>query len=328
MPSFSKVTEARHREILRRQDPPAWGKSYEPAIRAVREEAPAQSRPSQVWWGKIGRNLHVLSLPELWVLVIVLYCPRIWELQEQRMLPFLPTPHPLSGHPRAAGMILSAMSGTLAVAERLGVLKLHPVIYVASADKDQTKDIIPGAWIGDILAFLEDREGPYCVNLSVKHTRIEFSRPVVGVSVKTDMRKAEQREHARQLVEIELYKEAGIPTHQIPGNELNEIVVANLMQILLWQKRETNLPIDARQDLVGILNEGMAVGKSALEVITTWSGSNYKKLYDAKIVLYRAIWHRELRVDLFQYFFLDYPLVPESRDVLDLYGHWFQRPQP
>lgn len=328
MPKFTRVTEARHREILRRQDPPAWGKAYEPAIRAVREEAPSDSRPSTAWWEKMRREVHVLSLPELWVLVIVLYFPWLWELQEQRMLPFLPAKHPLSGHARAIGMTLPVMNGTLAVAERLGVLKLHPVLYVRTVGNDLTKDIIPGAWIGDLLAYLEDDDGPFCVNLSVKNTRLGFSRPVVGTSPKTKMKEAEEKELARQLVEVELYNEVGIPTHQIAGDELNEIVVANLLQILLWQKRTTDLPIGARLDLIGELNEGITTGKSALEVLTTWSRRNQKQFYDAKIVLYQAIWNRELRVDLFQYFFIEQPLVPETRDVLDQYGHWFRRPRP
>ena len=45
---------SRLNEILRRQDPPAWGPTYDPAIRAIREEAPPRSRPAQVWSGLVN----------------------------------------------------------------------------------------------------------------------------------------------------------------------------------------------------------------------------------------------------------------------------------
>ena len=48
MPKAFKLILARLYEILRRQDPPQWGKQYDPAIRATREEAPStgRSRPA------------------------------------------------------------------------------------------------------------------------------------------------------------------------------------------------------------------------------------------------------------------------------------------
>ncbi|MGE1125628.1 hypothetical protein ACQJ02_29725, partial [Pseudomonas zeae] len=81
-----KLSVARLTEILRRQQTPAFGPDYEPSIRACREEAPSGSRFATVWSQRIGRDIHTLSGPERAVLSIVLYCPWLKDLQEQRML--------------------------------------------------------------------------------------------------------------------------------------------------------------------------------------------------------------------------------------------------
>lgn len=204
---------------------------------------------------------------------------------------------------------------------------MHPRLIVAVNNGEFDEETIPGAWVGDILIFLEDEQGPYCSNLSVKSTREEFSRPAIDVTPKTRSEKAERREQVRQLVEKELYKEADICTHHVAADELNPVVVANLTQLLLWQKRTCSLPESARDDIVGLLGTGMTAGQSALEILSTWAKANHQSIYEAKIVLHQAIWKRQLRIDLFQYFFIDHPLIPESRDVLELYGSWFRRSQ-
>ncbi|WP_324779778.1 PDDEXK family nuclease [Thiobacillus sedimenti] len=258
--------------------------------------------------------------------MILLYCPWLWELQEQRMLPFLPSPHPMASHRRAIGMALPAMSGTLAVADRLGYLPCHPFLTIRK-NKGQPAEDVPAPWIGDFLAYLEDDGGPYCVNINVKATRQGFSEPTVNVSPKTNMKRAEKKAIARQEVERVLYDEAGIPTHEVAGNELNEIVVANLQQIIVYQRRKTPFSSAERLEIIGELQQGMKAGKAAFEVLKAMTGSDQQRFYHAKTVMYQAIWQRQLRIDLFQHFFIDYALIPESRDVLDEYGAWFRRPK-
>ena len=130
MGTIRRLTEARLRAILSRQDPPAFGRHYQPSIYAVREEAPETSRFASVWSALVGREISTLSRPEKWALYVVLYCPWLFDIQEQRMLPYLPAPHPLTGHPLAAGMTLPSFRGTLVVAEELGALDMHPVLHV------------------------------------------------------------------------------------------------------------------------------------------------------------------------------------------------------
>lgn len=322
------ITESRLREILRRQDPPRFGPGYEPAIKAVREEAPPLSRPADVWSEQLQRNICTLSGAERAVLPFVLKHPNLIELQEERMLPYNPAPHPLHGHPRALGMGLPSCRGTLEIAAELNVLHLHPVLKITSGGRGYQFVEVPTPWLGDFLVFLLDSETgtPYCINLSVKSTRDEFRRPQVGVTPKTDMKKAEEREAARHLVEETLYGDVGIPTHFIAADELNPIIVANLQDILIWQKRRAPFHQPQREDIVESFNDGLRAGKSALEVIHQCSASNGCRAYDIKIVMYQAIWHDKIKIDLFQYFFVDHPLVPEKQSVLDLYGHLFRKP--
>jgi len=64
MAKYKHKTLARLKELQRRQDPPKWGRDYEPAIRATREEAPARSRFLQIWFEKLKRYVHALSSVE------------------------------------------------------------------------------------------------------------------------------------------------------------------------------------------------------------------------------------------------------------------------
>ena len=320
------LTQSRLAEILRRQDPPKFGPDYEPAIKPTREEAPPNCRPAAVWSAKLGRDVSTLSDPERAVLAIVLYCNWLFELQEQRMLPFLPSPHPLHGHPLATGLDLKPFRGTLTVADELHHLKWHPSISVKQ--EDGGVDEVPACLIGDFLLFLSDAMGPFCVNLNVKATRQEFEVPQVGVTVKTDVTKASVKEVARHEIERKLYADIDIPTVEVAADELPEILVLNLQQLLLWQRRKAPLTAAQIALVIDAFNDGLELGASALEVMSATELSHQIRPYDQKIVLYQAIFSRRLRLDLFDsHFFIDKPMRPESQDVLAMFGHWFQRRQ-
>jgi hypothetical protein len=325
-----RLTKRRFEVILERQDPPAFGKGYQPSIKATREEAPAGSRPAEVWSELLQRDIATLSEPERDVLPVALYCPWLFELHEERLLPFLPSSHPLEGHPLATGLMLPAFRGTLAVAAELGCLRYHPVVAANDGDDEdpeQDESPEPGCWIGDFLLFLKDASGPYCVNLNIKSTRAEFSEPSIGVTPKTNMTRARLKELARHKVEEVLYQDVGIPTFEIATDELHPMVVANLRQNLLWQKRKHSFNAEQQEEIVEAFNQGMESGVSALEAMHALEVSRGFSTYETKIVLYQAIWRRELRIDLFERFYIDKPMVPEYRDVLDEYAPWFRRPK-
>ena len=320
------LTRARLNEILRRQNPPRFGTGYEPAIKATREEAPSISRPAWVWSEFLGRYISTLSGPERSFLPLALYSPALFELQEQRMLPFLPANHPLHGHPFAVGMHLPAFRGTISVADELGVFHFHPIIPAPRGDSSAEAQAVPGCWIGDFLFFLRDARGPYCVNVSVKDRRDAFRTPTIGLTPKTNLKRALQAEAARHLIEERLYRDVGIPTQQVAAEELDPIVVDNLQQLLLWQKRGHELDDERVEGIVEAFKDGLAAGASALAVIRALEVSEGLSEEAVKTVLYQAIWNRRLRIDLFRRFWLDEPMEPEVRDVLDVYGDFFRRP--
>lgn len=319
-----RLTERRFKEILRRQLNPAFGKGYEPSIKASREEAPARSSPATVWSDLIGRDIHTLSEPERAVLSVLLYCPWLVGLQEQRMLPIVPAAHPLAGHPLAEGMQLKRFRGTLAVAAELHHMSFHPVVQWITDENEKRE--MPGCWIGDFLAFLNDREGIYCVNFNVKQTREEFTVPAVGVTVKTNMTRATARETARHEVEKQVYADIDIPTIEVASDELPTILVANLRWAQNWQRRKHGLSTEQQQIVLDSFNDALDLCASALEAMTAVELSHGIGLYDQKILLAQGILARKVRIDLFDsHFFSDKPMLPERRDVLKVFGDFFRR---
>ncbi|QTD46520.1 hypothetical protein [Ottowia testudinis] len=321
-----RLTEARLAEILRRQDPPRFGPGYEPSIKPTREEAPSSSRPAAVWVDKLGRDVCVLSRAERSALAVIVYCcPTLFELHEQRMLPFLPGLHPLHGHPLAAGLHLPPTRGTLQITHDLGYLKFHPVVHVLGQD-GAPPDQAPGCWIGDFLAFLTDEGGPYCVNINVKSTRSEFEAPQVGVTMRSDPIRAQIKEKARHETERVLYSDHQIRTVEVAADELPHILIANLFQLIGWQKRRSTLSPDAVALVIDAFNEGLEREASPLDVICATELSHGLPWYEQKIVFHQAVFFRKLRLDLIEsHLFIDRPMRSETQDAVEMFEPWFRR---
>jgi len=241
------------------------------------------------------------------------------------MLPYLQALHPLTGHPRAAGMKLPNFRGTLAIAEELGALEVHPVLHIASTDDPTVMAAVPFPWIGDFLLFLQDDQGPYCINLTIKDTEADFDVPMVGIKPNSDMKRAARHAEVRHRAEQILYADVGIPTIRVAAGNINTTVLANLEHIYGWQRRPHPFEEVQRMEIVDALRAGVLASVSALEVIHNLMAEFGYALYDLKIVMYQAIWRREIRIDLYQYFFIEQPLIAEHRDVLDEFSHWFKR---
>lgn len=325
MSTSHKISEARLCTILERQQPAAFGAGYVPAIRAVREEAPRSSRFQEVWFKLFDRYISTLSVPERMVIHIILYCPWLWDVHEQWMLPYLPAPHPLRGHVLVSGLRLPDFRGTLTIADELGVLKFHPTVTCKPREGEVVREEVPYPWLGDFLLFLKDSKGPFCNNITVKSTAEEFEVPQVGVKPSTDMIRAAAVERARHKVEEVLTNDVSIPTIRVAADRLNRVVVANLEQIYGWCKRKDPFSTEQRDEIVDTFREGVVSQIPALEVIHHLSVTHGYLPNDLKIVMYQAIWHRKIRIDLYQFFFTDHPLAPERTDVLDEFAHWFRR---
>ncbi len=326
MEKSTRPSPSRLQEILRRQDPPGFATQYRPAIKASREEAPSRSRPAWVWWEPAGRYLSTLSSVERSILMVCLYNDHLWEVHDQRMLPAVPRPHPLSAHPKAEGMILPPMRGTVEIAESLGVLPFHPIVRVPKQNGARKFDTVPFPWIGDFLLFLEDAQGPYCVNLTVKGHAGEFEQADTDVvKGNAQRRHAQDKAFARHTVEQLLYADVGIRTVRLTQADYDPEVVASLTQLCLWHNRKTPFNSEQDQTILDNFRAALANGVPPLEVFVALSARFGWTVYTLKIALFQAIWRRDLRVDLFSPIFLDRPLQPETRDVLAVYRDWFRR---
>ena len=324
MGTKKRLTLARRKKILDRQDPPGWGADYVPSILATREEAPSISRPRQIWSELLGRYCHVLSEVEARAIVLALHNPRLFELQEQRMLSCESTPHPLARHPIHALHARTHFEGTLKVAERLGFLTMHPIVHFSEGGQAH---VTAFPFVGDLLLFLFDEQGPYCVNWTIKLSEEAFRAPIRTDLLPADPERAASDVQARHAIEEIYYRDAGIRTQRVVERDIERGLFATLSHLLLWSRRRACVDIteEMRGDILDRFHGCMASGRPPLDEMLILKRDLSVSLEDLKALLFRAIWRRELRVDLWSGIFVDRPLKPEVRDVLTHYAAWFAR---
>jgi hypothetical protein len=313
---------ARRQQILDRQDPPGWGAAYIPAILATREEAPSISRARQIWAPQLGRECHVISSVEARVATLALYHPALFELHEQRMLSIEPRPHPLANHPDYPGLTLSPMLGTLSVADRLDMLRVHPVVRFRDGDEHR---IAPFPLIGDLLLFLVDDRGPYCVNWTVKATNDGFFEPIRTAFLPANPVKATADERARHAIEEIYYLDAGIRTQRITEAEIDDSLFHTLNHLLLWTKRKVSADEHTRDEILDRLRACLITQRPPLDEMVAMRSTYQLSIEELKTLFFQAIWYRELRVDLWSFISIDRPLKQETRDVLAVFARWFSR---
>lgn len=321
------LTLARMQEVLRRQDPPQWGKYYDPAIRAKREEAPSRSRPAQVWSERLGRYCHTLSLVEQKVLLLALFNPQLFELQEQRMLATEARPHPLAGHSLATGMDLPGLRGTIDVCDRLDMIGRHLWIFIEHPDGSERVPV-PAPFFGDFLLFLCDDHGPYCVNWTVKPSEEEFQRRPTG---RRPARRAEAQAaavRARHAIEELYYLDADIPTIRIVDSDIPELFAQNLRSLILIQHRAAGVDASIYAEVCDRLRATLRTEQPPLEVLLSVMHRYDLNMETAKATFFRSLWRRDVRAELMEeVIFVDRPLRPERRDPLQVYANWFARKQ-
>lgn len=325
MSKTTKPSAARLKEILRRQDPPSFGKNYVPSILAVREEAPARSRATQLWSEKLQREIHLLSSIELQVCLLVLFNPRVFELQEQRMLHYFQSAHPLDSHPRGTGEIRPSLRGTLDIADALGLLKHHAKVVMPAAEAGHKGKLMPFPWVGDLLLFLEDSDGAYCVNLTIKKDAKDFDAGDQVAHKGKNSKSAAAKASARHSIEAVYYLDGNIPTIPVTSADYDKHLVANLAQIILWSKRSYPFQEDQVRNIVGYFKSAIGTQTTVIELILDLARINDCGVDDIKTLFYQAVWDRRIRLDLFQPLLTNLPLLPEQRDPLNVYAKWFER---
>ncbi len=317
----------RHFRILERQaGPERWGKDYQPALQTGPGELPRDSRPRTIGTDKLGERRMVLhSGAEYSIALLALYHQNVWEIHEQRALWPVPRPHPLAGHPLGLGLNLPPFRGTLDAAERLGYLNRHPLLNIAAAG--MPAQWVPQFLVGDLLVFCTDAAGPYCVNLTVKATADGFVTSPFSRKPRAKSQRLGETVTFRQEIEAVYYLDAGIRTVQVIPEMVDIELIRNLARLSLWTTRDFFGPVPDGV-VGGVLDFARQHIGSDLSLygIAQVAASRFGiEVNDAKIIVKRGIWDRQVRIDLFSRILDDQPVLPEKQDPAVVYGHLFAR---
>ena len=320
-----KRTETRLREIKTRQWESRWGENYVAAVFADATEAPGISTGSVLRPPKLGpRDFHAMSDPEALLALLALHNPNCWEVHEQFVMFPKPREHPLQNHPRAMGQRFKPFAGTLDVFDRLGLAR-HQSVRI-TAGPEGLKQKVPFPYLGDLRLFMVDTAGPYCVNWPVKNKFADFRgkgprskpRPLDNPDDPTSI--------ARQEFERIYHEDAEIRTQHVSLDHLDTEVRLNLRNTFLDECRPVALSEIGRQQALGVARD--YIGKDVpIHIVARrmTEAAEFADETDAIALIHEAIWKRELRVDLFRPVLTSKPLRPEIRDVLEVYGSWFER---
>lgn len=321
-----KITEARLREIKRRQWEQRWGRDYVPAIFADPKEAPSVSTASILRPVKLGeRAFHTLSAPETYSSLLALHHPQCWDIHEQRILYPTRHVHYLYGHSRARGAEFKFFEGTVSAAERTRVPVRHPRVRLKLGDDPLKWPMAPFPYIGDLLLFMQDADGPYLVNWPIKDKFSDFRhrgprskpRPLDDLDDPAVI--------ARHELEVIYYGDAAIRTQPIAGTEIDEYVKYNLKAVFLDDS--VAIPLDNNKYAAAISMARDHIGCDAplFIVMRRIADKFHISPKHALALIDQGIWRRQLRVDLFRPIRPENPLRPEVVDVLVHYGAWFRR---
>lgn len=329
---------SRYKRFMSRQKEYKWGPKYEPAIRAIRGEAPAISVASTLPSTKLQREVHALSNPEKFFLALALYNPNLWELHEQHLLYPGVRQHPLSDHKSHSYQDWPSTTGTLRIAKRLGFESQHPSIWIpdqAPTSQQKTlEEIFDDApkgkrlafpYVGDSLLFLRDELGPYLLSWDVKQGRGDHGKP----GGPTSLRKrpgSDEKAFARDAIYHEYMNELGVRVVRVSLDEIPSNVAKNLLFLCLTHSLPVDLPYTLIVDLIGEFQHGLTKETAPIKIINQHVRDD-KQFICAKNLLQIAVWERKLRVDLQYPVLVDAPLVPETQgtDLLEVYKHLFAR---
>ncbi len=318
----SRLASSLLKRARERQSPPARSPRYQPLIKATRAEAPASSRPTLLYSTKLQRHVHLLSTPELTMGALALYHPDLFELQEQRAMHPIPTSHPLDGFLEAGGISLSPLLGTLHAAERIGCLELHAVGTIDLTGGARIH--VPLPYSSDLVLFMQDSEGPYCIVWSIKQSTGDHGRPWPGDLRAITDKSANKRTQFRDRLEEAYYQSAHIPLKRIAASQIEERLAANLISLAKSSGQET-VPIDMEGELLRRLVDVLDSQITPLQVCEQFAK---EKGIDASLchsTYRRMIWQRQLSVDLFDSVTIDEPKRSQTVDPLQAYAEFFRR---
>lgn len=316
---MTHLSQQRLTRLLQRQSPGKWGQDYEPGIQVKPREAPRSSRPSLMWSGILGRQMHVMSQSEQFVAILAQYAKCVFEIHEQKILPTGPSVHPLSDHFHGLGEEAPTTRGTVAIAESLGCLRQHPVVYIDGAP-------IPYNYMGDFLIFCHDKDGPYCVDVTVKNSMNAFSTKHGQILNSGRKAKAAKvRENNRHRIQEIVNEELGIKMVYVAGDEFDKKLKYNLTHLYKLHSREVNVGDIEREYIVAELNQCLIKGIAPFEIADHIYNEVGCDSYNFRTIFYQSVWRRELKPDLYECLQIDVPMIPEQRNPIDCHAELFMR---
>ncbi|MDD2932786.1 MAG: TnsA endonuclease C-terminal domain-containing protein [Methylotenera sp.] len=317
-----KIISARIKSIYGRQLAPTWDQNYQPSILATRQEAPSHSSASKITFDKFHREIHLLSQPELHLCIFALHHPNIVGLQEQRILSPVPSVHPLSSFEGVDKLSLPSLQGTLNVAERLGFSEIHQKLKIKGKSGFHEVTI---PFIGDFLFAIAINDEIKCLDWSVKSQQKNFTEIELYQFDKVNKNSnALAKLLARHQLEKVYYEDANIRTVFISEDQIDKNVLLNLRQIFLYHRRCKHLLADQRAELFHYFQTAIQSGIPPAEVVRKFELKGKYSPEESLSILYQLIWHRKIRIDLFQPILIDRPLEPEKKDVFEVYADFFR----
>lgn len=307
----------REKTIRSRQDPPTWGTGYLPGQFATREEAPDASRPHRVKCAYLGRDVHLMSDPELFAFLVGRWTNTFIDLHEGRMLSPEPSLGFLAGGPYGEQSYLGAHPGSISIAEELGLLKYLPVIK-----SKQGWIVYP--LLSDLLFFGKDKNGFYSVNWSIKAEPEDFERSFKG-GPKGEKINSDEEHQARLLIEDEIYKKAQIRTLHIALSDIPKNFRENLRLLYQYLPRQPSLPTNLQEDFIEEIRNRIPKQVPLFETMQKFVQKHGGPLYDYTVVLYKALWSSEIKCNLNRPVQMDLPLRPEEKDLRKVYEMWTWR---
>lgn len=270
--------------IVDRCFPWSYGNEYVPAFLAKRSEAPSKGRIYRVPMPKWQREMQFMSAVEARVAVHVIYQPNFVEGLENRPCSLVPGIAILDGHPLAKDKILPFSSGTVEIANVLGIR--HPV---TSDDRPNAEIELEGKCrdyfplVSDLLALLREGNDVRVVNLFIKKRQANLWLST--------------RKNELFLIERALYAESRIPTVKICEDDLDPSVTNNLMRLAKIARRPKDISDEQLAQILLYMEE--RVFHSAPNTWETYLRENHGLLPQAIFrIFHYGVFHRHLKVDL------------------------------
>jgi hypothetical protein len=273
------------------------------------------SSPSLIYVNELGRDAHTLSRGELVALIHALHLPELVDIHEQRMLHIYDSPHPLDMHPLMAGQDLPFLKGTLSICDELAYR--HPIARDDTVRTGEMPAHIYFPYVGDLLLIIRDGSVLRCVNWTIKRSTSQHgTADAPSEEANPDVYRTKSKAYRRLLIETLHYASGRIPTYPIAFDNFDRIVTGNLLRLYFFASQAPEIDEATQSALTLHIRAGIAQACTLNTVMSSWSIKHRVSLEIARSLVFKAMWKRWVRVDLFSTIFPDRVLRPETKDLV------------